>query len=133
MLLQTWFRDRCCAADAVASPEATMLTRSQRSPPGKSCLSAAVRTLAPAASQVRTASHRPTQFTPPRQTRQNCLCLCPHQRCELDSRRRQLKTVADRKFEVGTRSQQSSNSHRHTRHDTDRIVLSCLAGGVNWA
>ena len=34
-------------------------------------------------------------------------------------------------WEVWTRSEQSSNSHRHTRHDTDRTVLSCLAGGVN--
>jgi len=49
----------------------------------------------------------------------------PLRRCELGSR--QLKTVADRKFEFWTRSeQQSSNSHRHTRHDTDRTVLSCL-------
>jgi len=39
---------------------------------------------------------------------------------------RQLKTVADRKFEVSTRSQQWSYSHRHTRHDRDRTVLSCL-------
>jgi len=23
-----------------------------------------------------------------------------------------------------------ANSHRHARHDTDRTVLSCLAGGV---
>ena len=52
-------------------------------------------------------------------------------RCELDSR--QLKTVADRKSEVRTRPEQSSNSHRNTRHDADRTVLSCLAGGVNWA
>ena len=37
--------------------------------------------------------------------------------CELDSR--QLETVADRKSEVWTRSEQLSNSHRHTRHDTD--------------
>ena len=48
----------------------------------------------------------------------------PLRRCELDSR--QLRTVADRKFEVWTRSEQSSNSHRHTGHDTDRTVLSCL-------
>ena len=33
----------------------------------------------------------------------------PLRRCELDSR--QLKTVADRKFEIGTRSEQSSNLH----------------------
>ena len=26
-----------------------------------------------------------------------------------------------------------SSSHRHARHDTDRTVLSSLAGGVNWA
>ena len=26
-----------------------------------------------------------------------------------------------------------ANSHRHTRHDWDRTVLSCPAGGVNWA
>ena len=26
-----------------------------------------------------------------------------------------------------------SNCPIHTRHDTDRTVLSCLAGGVNWA
>jgi len=54
-------------------------------------------------------------------------------RCEMDSR--QLKTVTHRqkKNEVGTRSEQSSNSHRHIRHNTDRTVLSCLAGGVNWA
>ena len=39
---------------------------------------------------------------------------------------RQLKTVAERKFEVRTRSEQSSNSHRCTRHDTDSTVLSCL-------
>ena len=25
------------------------------------------------------------------------------------------------------------NSHGHARRDTDRTVLSCLAGGVNWA
>ena len=25
-----------------------------------------------------------------------------------------------------------ANSHSHARHDTDRTVLSCLAGGVNW-
>ena len=37
------------------------------------------------------------------------------------------------KFEVWTRSEQSTNSHGHTRHDTDRTVLSCLAGDVNWA
>ena len=55
----------------------------------------------------------------------------PLRRCELDSR--QLKTVADGKFEVWTRSEQWSNSHQHTRHDTHRTVLSCLAGGVNWA
>ena len=56
----------------------------------------------------------------------------PLRRCELDSR--QLKTVADRKFyKVWTRSGQSSYSHRHSRHVTDRTVLSCLAGGVNWA
>jgi len=55
----------------------------------------------------------------------------PLRRCELASR--QLKTVADRKFEVWTRSEQSSSSHRHSRHDTDRTVLSCLAGGVNGA
>ena len=48
----------------------------------------------------------------------------PFRRGELDSR--QLKTVADRKFEVWTRSQQSSSSQRHTRHDTDRTVLLCL-------
>jgi len=80
-----------------------------------------------------------------------CLCLCvkanlhrdarhdktvssvsrPLRRCELDSR--QLKTVADKKFEVWTRSEQSSNSRRHTRHDTDRTVLSRLVGGVNSA
>jgi len=39
---------------------------------------------------------------------------------------RQLNTVADRKFEVSTRSQQWSYSHRHTRHDRDSTVLSCL-------
>jgi len=39
---------------------------------------------------------------------------------------RQLKTVADRKFEVWTRWEQSSNPHRHTRHDTDMTVLLCL-------
>jgi len=50
--------------------------------------------------------------------------------CELDSR--QLETVGDRKFEVRTRSEQSS-SDRHTRHDTDTTVLACLAVGVNWA
>ena len=50
--------------------------------------------------------------------------LRPLQWCQLDSR--QLKTVAERKFEAWTRSEQSSNSHRHTRHDTDRTVLSCL-------
>ena len=48
----------------------------------------------------------------------------PLRRCELDSW--QLRTVADRKFEICSRSQQSSNSHRHTRYDTDRTVLSCL-------
>ena len=26
-----------------------------------------------------------------------------------------------------------ANSHRHASHDTDRTVLSCMAGGVNWA
>jgi len=56
---------------------------------------------------------------------------CPIRRCKLYSR--QLKTVADRTFEVRTRSEQSSNSQRHNRHDADRTVLSCLAGGVNWA
>jgi len=50
----------------------------------------------------------------------------PLLRCELDSR--QHKTVVDRKFDVWTRSEQSSNSH-----DADRTVLSCLAGSVNWA
>jgi len=45
--------------------------------------------------------------------------------CELDSHR-QLKTVVERKFEVRTRSEQSSNSHGHARHDTDKTVLSCL-------
>jgi len=49
---------------------------------------------------------------------------CPLRRRELDFR--QLKTVADGKFEVWTRSQQSSNSHRHTRYNTDKTVLSCL-------
>ena len=48
----------------------------------------------------------------------------PLLRCELDPR--QLKTVADRKFEVQAHTEQSSNSHRHTRHDTDRTVLWCL-------
>ena len=45
----------------------------------------------------------------------------PLRRCELDSR--QLETVADRKLEVWTCSEQSSNSHRHTRYHTDRTVL----------
>ena len=67
--------------------------------------------------------HTTTQDT----TRLSCL----RRRYELDSRK--LKTVADRKSEVWTRSEQSSNSHRHTRHDTDTTVVSCLAGGVNWA
>ena len=40
----------------------------------------------------------------------------PLRRCELDST--QLKTVADRKFEVWTRSEESSNSHWHARQDT---------------
>jgi len=48
---------------------------------------------------------------------------CLSRRCELDSRR--IETVANRKFKVWSRSQQSSNSHQHTRHDTDRTVLSC--------
>jgi len=26
-----------------------------------------------------------------------------------------------------------ANSHRHTRHDTDRTVLSCPADAMNWA
>ena len=30
-------------------------------------------------------------------------------------------------------SRVKANSQRHTRHDTDRTVLACLAGGVNWA
>jgi len=55
----------------------------------------------------------------------------PLRRYELDSR--QLKTVADKKFELWTRSEQSSNSHWHTIHDKDRIVLLCLPGDVNWA
>ena len=46
----------------------------------------------------------------------------PLRRCQLDSR--QLKSVADRKFEVGKHVQ--SNRPIHTRHDTDRTVLSCL-------
>jgi len=48
---------------------------------------------------------------------------------ELDSR--QLKTVADRKLEVCTRSDQSPNSHRHVRHDTDRTVFRVWCGGGN--
>ena len=44
--------------------------------------------------------------------------------CELDSR--QLGTVADRKFEVRTRSEQSSNSHQ-TQHVQDRLVVSGVA------
>ena len=55
---------------------------------------------------------------------------CPLRRCESDSR--PLKTVADRRCEVWTRSEQLSNSHRRAGHDTDRTVLSRLAGGVNW-
>ena len=47
---------------------------------------------------------------------------CLSRRCELDSRR--LKTVADRKYEVKTRSEQSSNSHRHSRHDKS-VVRAC--------
>ena len=48
----------------------------------------------------------------------------PLRRRELDFR--QPKTVADRKFEVWTRPEQLSSSHRHTGHDSDRTVLSCL-------
>ena len=50
-------------------------------------------------------------------------CLCRVQR--LDSHR-QLKTVADRKFEVSTCSEQSSNSHQ-TRHRHHRLVASGVA------
>ena len=72
------------------------------------------------------------QFTPPGQTRQNSpVWSCLPRRCELDFR--QLKAVGDRKFEVWTRSERSCSTHLYTRHDTDRIVLSCLAGGVNRA
>ena len=43
--------------------------------------------------------------------------------CELDSR--QLATVGDRKFEVRTRSEQSSSDRQHqTRHRHDRFGLS---------
>jgi len=45
---------------------------------------------------------------------------CLSRRCEFDSRR--LKTVADRKCEVGTRSEQSSSSHR-TRHRQHCLVV----------
>jgi len=54
----------------------------------------------------------------------------PLRRHELDCR--QLVTVADRKSEVGTRSDSRPIHIGHTRHDTDRTVLSFLAGGVNW-
>jgi len=51
----------------------------------------------------------------------------PLWRCELDGR--QLKTVADRKFEVWTRSEQSSNKQltHQTRHRQDRLVVSGMA------
>jgi len=48
----------------------------------------------------------------------------PLRRCELDSG--QLKSVANRKFEVWTRSEQSSHLRQHTKRNTDRTVLSCL-------
>ena len=63
------------------------------------------------------------QFTPPRQTRQNCL-VC------FASASAGFPTTQDcrrqKNWNVWTRSEQSSNSHRHTRHDADRTVLSCL-------
>jgi len=67
----------------------------------------------------------------PDTTKQSFQCRVRLRRCELDPR--QLKTVAGRKFEVWTRSEQLSHSHRHAWHDADSTVLSCLAGGVNRA
>jgi len=69
----------------------------------------------------------------PDTTKLSCLCRVRFGGANW-SADRQLKTVAGRKFEVRTRLEQSSNSHRqHARHDTDRTVLSRLAGGVDWA
>jgi len=60
----------------------------------------------------------------------NLSVSCLTRRCKLDSR--QLKTVADRKFEVWTHSEQCSSSHRRTRHDTDRTVLSYVSSVAVW-
>jgi len=56
----------------------------------------------------------------------------PQWRYELHSG--QLKTVADRKFEVWTRSEQSSNLYRPGTVDTTQTGPSCRVwcGGVNW-
>ena len=64
-------------------------------------------------------------FVHVRQTQQNCIvCVASVRWCELDPR--QLKTVADRKHV-------HSNRPMYTRHDTNRTILSRLAGGMNWA
>ena len=54
----------------------------------------------------------------------------PLRRCELDSRQLRRLSPTDRTYDVRTRSQLSSSSHRH---DRDRTILSCLAAGVNRA
>ena len=77
---------------------------------------------------------RESQFTPPRRTRQNCLvCVASDSAVwtgfptTRDCRRQKIWSSNTFGREL------SSNSHRHTGYDTDRIVLSCLAGGVNWS
>ena len=77
---------------------------------------------------------RESQFTPPRRTRQNCL-VCVASDSPLWTG---FPTTRDCRWQKIWSSntfgrELSSNSHRHTGYDTDRIVLSCLAGGVNWS
>jgi len=57
----------------------------------------------------------------------------PLRRCERDSR--QLKTVADKKFEFRTltRAKVQFTPAHQTRHRQNAVVSSGLAGGVNWA
>ena len=60
------------------------------------------------------------------QTRQNCLCLF---------RFGGVNRIPDnsRLSQTGNLKSERVQRNRHTRHDRDRTVFSCLAGGMNWA
>jgi len=65
------------------------------------------------------------QFAPPRQTRQNCLvCVASASAVSVGFPTTQGCSDFVRR---------SRDSVHTARHDTDNTVLSCLAGGVNWA